>query len=285
MTLQELLEAAQLEALGLLDEEEQRTFESAFASAKPGVQIAVRAEQARWAKTPGELISAEPPPALRDRVLSAVGEAMGQGQPAEDLSESRLRQEIIGSIGPSNRLLGAPIAGRVSAGWRAGALGLAAAAAVLLAAFLFVSGQNDDLRVRTQNDLALQNFTQNFGGSFWHQAAFDPATSRNLFDRVDPAASRTKNARVAIFTNPDATRLFAEGLAALSGETYRVVVLNDGDTIGEQIADLGGGGLLISHGIGAKLSNGMRLAIVAAPAGAKVAEDAALLLVATIKLG
>ena len=47
MTLQEMLEAVQLDALGMLEGEDLRAFEEAFASANPSIQAQVRAEQER----------------------------------------------------------------------------------------------------------------------------------------------------------------------------------------------------------------------------------------------
>lgn len=284
MTLQELLEAAQLEALGLLDEDEAKAFEIAFHAADPRVQAAVRAEQARWARTPGDLIEGEPPADLRARVLAAVGEAMGHPEPADSLTESRLRQEIIGSIGTHNRLLGAPVAGRVSAGWRAGALGLAAAAAILLAAFFYVDSQNDRLRDRMSSDAAIQAMTKGFGPALWRGVAFDAATQRVVFQHHTPArAEALPNARVALFWNPEwpQPRLFAEGLESLKGQTYRVVLIDDEHQITSEVADLGAGGELVTTALSIKPAKGMRLAIAAAAPGARPSE-ADILLIAVV---
>jgi len=47
MTLQEMIELAILDAMGLLDEEERLAFELAFRAAAPPVQAQVRREQTR----------------------------------------------------------------------------------------------------------------------------------------------------------------------------------------------------------------------------------------------
>jgi hypothetical protein len=49
MTIQQLLENAHLDALGMLDADEQTQFNKAFASAPPAIRAQIRGEQARVA--------------------------------------------------------------------------------------------------------------------------------------------------------------------------------------------------------------------------------------------
>jgi len=51
MNTYELLEAAQLDALGLLDDAERDAFDAAFFAASPDVQAQIRREQARLVRT------------------------------------------------------------------------------------------------------------------------------------------------------------------------------------------------------------------------------------------
>ena len=72
MTLQEMLEAVQLDALGMLEGEDLRAFEEAFASANPSIQAQVRAEQERAVRATMNFSDAVPPAYMKERVLGAI---------------------------------------------------------------------------------------------------------------------------------------------------------------------------------------------------------------------
>ena len=72
MSLQEMIEMAILDAMGLLDEREQSSFESAFRAASPSVQSQVRREQTRLSRIESLLPDVTPPSGLRAAVLTAV---------------------------------------------------------------------------------------------------------------------------------------------------------------------------------------------------------------------
>src|SRR6185295_18619069 len=125
MTLYELLESAHLDAMGLLDETEQKAFEDGFRGASPGVQAQIRAEQSRWARTSARMIDEEPPASLKPRVLARVAEAI------EDEAAP-----VAGAIGRGGVILPIQNASRVSPLWRAAAIGFATAAVISLATVL-----------------------------------------------------------------------------------------------------------------------------------------------------
>src|SRR5882672_10291884 len=114
MNLQQMIELAVLDAMGLLDETEQGQFESAFRAAAPQVRAQVRREQTRLSVIEALLPDVEPPAGLRAAVLDAVR-----------------RQILAAGLGGRNGVAGVlppMIRSRaVSPWWRAAALGMAAA--------------------------------------------------------------------------------------------------------------------------------------------------------------
>src|SRR5215471_5879583 len=72
MNLQQLIELAVLDAMGLLDESEQSQFEGAFRAAAPQVQAQVRREQTRLSVIEALLPDVQPPAGLRAAVIEAV---------------------------------------------------------------------------------------------------------------------------------------------------------------------------------------------------------------------
>lgn len=83
MSLQELIELAILDAMGLLDEREQASFESAFRTASPSIQAQVRREQTRLSRIEALLPDVTPPAGLRAAVLAAVREQIATAQRRE----------------------------------------------------------------------------------------------------------------------------------------------------------------------------------------------------------
>ena len=117
MRLQQLIELAILDAMGLLDEDEQRSFDSAYRTAAPAVQAQVRREQTRLSRIESLLPAVTPPAGLRAAVLEAVRREILAAEMADPAVVGTLPQ-IVKSRG-------------VSAFWRAASVGMAAAAVVL----------------------------------------------------------------------------------------------------------------------------------------------------------
>jgi hypothetical protein len=131
MTLKELFENAHLDALGLLDGAEQEAFERAFSEASPEVKAQIRAEQARWAAEQVLLPDVQPSPDLKDRVMAAVAAAA-------------VRAEVESNSDPAPLPFHPTL--RVSRWWRVSAVAAAAAVVALTAAFVYVTGTNENLR-------------------------------------------------------------------------------------------------------------------------------------------
>jgi hypothetical protein len=135
MKLQELLENANLAALGLLDAEEQHAFDKALAAAQPAVRRHVLAEQERWSGGGALLPDVQPPASLRDRVLDAVHANIMDAELESTASSLDFAELSAGQVGGVRK---------VAPWWRAGAIALAAACVVLSASFLYVVRSNDD---------------------------------------------------------------------------------------------------------------------------------------------
>lgn len=117
MNTRELIENSLLDAMALLDEQETEAFERAFRAASPAVQAHVRREQTRLSHIEQLLPKVEPPAELRAAVIEAVRIEMDL---AEELAANKVRSPIF-TLLPSQR---------VSAMWRAAAIGFMTAAVV-----------------------------------------------------------------------------------------------------------------------------------------------------------
>ncbi len=117
MNTRELIENSLLDAMGLLDERETQAFERAFRTASPAVQAHVRREQTRLSHIEQLLPQVEPPAELRAAVIEAVRIEMDL---AAEQAANGVRSPIF-TLLPSQR---------VSAMWRAAAIGFMTAAVV-----------------------------------------------------------------------------------------------------------------------------------------------------------
>jgi hypothetical protein len=276
MTLQEMLEAAHLDALGLLEDDERQAFDAAFAAANPAIQSQVRAEQARWAQSVAGFIEAEPPAYLKERVLAAVGAAMG-AERADDtealMSESRLGRELVeANGGVLGRIDGRKKSPRVSPAWRAAALGFATAAAVLLAAFLQVSSQMNGWERGAQNDGVLQAATQGFGREIFEEALFE--SERYVFSPVANAGGPTPSpvqgapaATIYLLPNHNESRLFVKGVTVGVGQSARLVLLDDQGQVLSTLHEFPISGKYASEKLDLEATRGVRLGIAVANVG------------------
>jgi hypothetical protein len=242
MTLQELLEQAHLEALGLLDEREQASFEAAFAVAPPAVKAHVKAEQARWAPMEELLPQVEPPVELRDRVLDAVTAAMVSQGAGE---------------------LGLKPGKRVSWAWRATSMGLMTAVVVLGASIFYINSTIKDSEQQIRDGGASQGAIQ-YGYSFMKDALYNPATTRVVMTNSDTAAAFTGTASIFQCPDWDHARLFCQLPKASDNCTYRVVVIDPKtNAIGKQLDEFSSSGPSQSRKL-PKLAPGTTIALVEA---------------------
>jgi hypothetical protein len=255
MTLRELLEHAHLDALGLLEEDEQASFNASFAGAPPEIQRAIRAEQARWSVMDILLPDVDPSNDLRARVLASI---------ASQIAASEVRVSAAVLADPQQ-----PVSGRVWRGWRASAIGMMAVSAVLGVAFVNVMSLNDSLSRQMQNTEVQRSLMVMLGADQLQDSLFSEQTIRARFTRHNDF---TGHAVILYNSDWQTARLSWSDLPTpTQDETYRLVTLDSDGNVGDDIATLGVGGekgpqmILVASD---RLSAGMRLAVVSAARGA-----------------
>jgi hypothetical protein len=246
MTLQELIELAILDAMGLLDEEEQELFEAAFQSAAPAVQSQVRREQTRLSHIDALLPEVAPPAGLRAMVLKAVREEMARA--TETDSGELVVPMIIRSRG-------------VSPGWRAASLGLAAAMLVLTVMMVFFQVQHQRARDQFHQDAFFAALSEQLGPRFVRDVLFDRDTQRVLFVASDPAFK----GQASVFVNPEWTsaKFFCHAFQTPDGRTYRLAIIDENDVVVGELTSFTSNGGLLSRDIALNYGPGSTLAIIA----------------------
>lgn len=241
MTVRELLEQANLAALGLLDPEEHQSYERALMAAPLSVRDQVKAEQARWAEGGVLLPDVQPPEALRERVLESVQAAMlsSELQSSKDLDEATGRR-------------------RVSPVWRIGAMGMLSAAAVMTAAFVFTFRTNQLMDQNFRENRMLTDAMAALGGDFI-RALYDPSMKRVILSSEDEAFA----GQVALFVDERTgnAMVFAANLAANPTDAYHLVVLDEHDVFVKDIQTLDEGKQSKRYDV-SEIRAGMRIAIV-----------------------
>lgn len=271
MKLQEMLEAAQLDALGMLEGEEREAFEAAFEAAAPAIQAQVRAEQARCAMAAHEFSDVEPPAELRERVLGAIraeilaGAGNAEDEPAGSMTESGLGRAVVAS-GVVGRVDGRSRSPRVSPAWRAGALGLATAAAVLLAAFFSVTRQMESLKQVAKDDRSLEAISKMLGGDIAVEAIFGSDAERFVFAAA-PGVSTKASATIFMLPKSNEGRVFVKDLAMSPGQTVRVVELDDQNRIVSELGEYTMNQKIGTMKLDYELAKGRHLGIAVANSG------------------
>jgi hypothetical protein len=142
MTREELLETAALDAFGLLDEYDSDRYTQWFSDAPPAVQVEVRRLQAELSVDPSLItVDAEPPFALRERVLAAVAAAI-------EREEAQLAPLATIGRGRHGDMELMPQRGRLAASgmfWRAAAFVLAAGCILLAYAWSAAVRQGNEI--------------------------------------------------------------------------------------------------------------------------------------------
>jgi len=255
MMLQQLLENAHMDALGLLDPGDQAAFEKAYAGAPPAVKAVVREEQARWADS--FLPDVEPSPELRERVLAAVNAAMLEaGQTAE-----HEHVELRG-------------ARRVPSWWRAAAVASLSVCVIVSGAFYVVFNSNQTLAQRISDDLT-KEFWTTLGGQQMRDSIFSPRVAHVRFEPVQPGFE----GEAVVWTHPDwdGARFYCTGLQAVSGERYQVVVLDEENVVVDDLNQPFESTAQVQTFQVPRLASGTRLGLVRV-----VGEARTLLMVATV---
>jgi len=275
MNTHELLEAAQLDALGLLDESERDSFEKAFASAHPAIKAQIRLEQARLCRLEGVWPDTRPHASLKDRVIDAVRAARGVKTEATTHVAGRIVPPITASH-------------RVSPMWRAAALGFATAAAVCAAMLISLRSETTRLQAGLQADSIYGKITSTVGAANLHSIVFSPSTQRVVFQSpAERVAGRVYSGEAAVFFNADkaSMQLLASNVAINDGESLRVCVVDANGAIVNEVQELPSAGPAVATEVkvsGRDLaSKGLRLALVAAVRGQQAATGTVLLTTGT----
>lgn len=262
MTTRELLENANLAALGLLDQEEHGAYERALTKAPASVREHILREQARWAGG-GELLPAvEAPEHLRERVMDAVRGAIVDDEIAHS------------AIGLDEPTFGGRR--RVSALWRGGALGLLCAC-VALTGMLFYTRESEK---ESSERLAAGTVVDGLRGSFGHQfvkgIVFDASTQRVAMLAQDPSFM----GKVTLYTNdewPEWRAVSADMPSLADGEQYCLVELKDDGGVARKLASINANAQLDSVSV-TPVESGTRIALVVSVRGRDITADHILLI-------
>lgn len=221
MSPHELLEAALLDACGLLDEHERAAFELSFAAASEEVRASIRREQARFADLTEILPDVAPRPELRQLVIDAVAEAAGRDR---DETALRLITHASADRAPSSLPM------RRGSVWRVAAFGFATATVVMSVLAVQLRSEFERVRQQISSNQATQFFLNNAPN-----AGFRAAVLGADFDRVALASSApsTELTQASVFINRSngTGHLGHFKLPALGeGQQYVLVQLGDAGT-------------------------------------------------------
>jgi hypothetical protein len=283
MNTRDLIELSQLDALGLLDEQERDEFDAAFAAASPAIQAQLRREQSRLVKTDWVACDAEPPEGLRESVLGEMSLA---------LRVADLRPRVLAAIhseiarrpvpqgagalfhGPGREFPRIYPVRRVSRLWRAATLGFAAAAVAFGGTTLYLKGQYDEQERMARANAMIGDFVS-VPGLGLREILFDRATSHRFFESNDASIK----AQAALFISPEKSSacLVVRNLPDLTskGKNYRLVALTDDGLPGQELAKFTSNGGLKAQEV--DIGQHRRVAIVEADFGQTASEGRVLL--------
>jgi len=214
----DLMELAQLDALGLLDDGERHSFEQAFRNAPASIQQLVRDSQARAVQIDALLPSVQPPASLRQRVLAAVAAAVR--------SESR-RPEVAGRLTPE-------IARSTSVApfWRAAAIGSMAAALLFGVVTLKLYSDFQNVNSTVQANAVADKFLKDFGVKFEHMLTSD----KTEFVQFSPASAEARGSALLMVDGENETgQFFARDLPQIEGG-YTLALLDPSGNVVRTIA-------------------------------------------------
>lgn len=260
MTIQDLLESAQLDALGLLDEQDREAFERAFQAAPEALQKQIRREQERLCRMDALLPQVDLPDTLWPKVKAAVLQAQ-----AAALAE--VEGTVVPMAAADGHVRPLPMARAASVHrlWRASAIAFATAAVVLGAVTVHLR-VTMDAQVRRYTEGALADRTiEALGPEFHNEILFDRHTRRYTMESTTGAT----RADGAIFTNPKlgGSILLYTAVATAPGDVLWLVELGNDGSILNQLASFPSNGTLLQRKVNIGGAEPTQLALVAAPAG------------------
>jgi hypothetical protein len=259
MTIQELLENAQLDSLGLLDEQDRDAFERAFFAAPAPLQAQIRQEQARLCRVDALLPQVDLPENLWPKVREAV--RLAQVHAAAEAQGTILHDDA----GRTARPLPMIRATGVHRVWRASAIGFATAAVVMGAALvhLRLTAERQDQSARAE--LLAGNMVDTIGAKFIGEHVY----GKNVGRYIMSAARSSQSGRAAIYTSPewDTGVLYCQVALADESQTLRLVELDEAGNVVAQLDEFEAKGGEIRREVDFRKVEPKRLALVAATRG------------------
>ena len=266
MTPGELYDAAELDALGLLEASELARFERSLASAPASIRREIRALQDRIAVNRSILPAAEPSAGLKERVVESWRRAVSEG---DAVRRHEAAQAVHGLAGREMDSLEAATRGRrVSPLWRVAALGCATAALVFGATTLQLRGDFERLYTASKDESVLSEMIRAYGTAQMQAALFDQGTARVVF-----TADAGFEGKVALLASADRTsaRLFALNLPGDESSTYRLAEVDEQGNVVRELAEFASTGALHTQDVRlaarADTGSAVRLAMIVAPKG------------------
>lgn len=209
----DLIELAQLDALGLLDEAERQAFEKAFKAAPASIQLLVREGQARASDIDAWLPDAKAPASLRQRVLAAVSAAVR--------SESR-QPEVAGRLTPAIAR-----STSVTPYWRAAAIGSMAAALLFGVVTLKLYGDFQSMNNMVKSNALADQWLKDFGPRFEHALYSD----KTEFVQFSPSSAEARGSAVMLMdAEASSAQFFAKDLPQIDGG-YTLALLDAGGNV------------------------------------------------------
>lgn len=247
MSLQDLIELAILDAMGLLDEREQAAFEAAFRVATPAIQAQVRREQTRLSRIEALLPDVTPPAGLRAAVLAVVREQITASGTtlAFDAAPTMVKSRGVSPV------------------WRAASLGLAAAAVVLGVTTFEWKRQYARMEATISQEKLLTSLQESLGATYVKDVLFSNDTRRVL---IRPVAEGFKG-EASLFLNPEwkTAKFFSDSISTPESQPYRLALIDEKDQVIQVLARISPDGRLFSSDVTLAANTKGQIAIIATP--------------------
>lgn len=251
MSTRDLIELAALDALGMLEPEDQAEFERAFREAPASIRAQVRAEQARIADL--VQVDAQPSPDLRDRVIAAVAAAME----AEVVGGARAVVHHPGRVVPK-----VSRTRRVSPLWRAAAIGLSVAVVVLGV----VASQLEQKNQQLGDQVIVSDYFNVVGTRYLADTLFNESTQRTIFQPAVTRAGAGFIAQAVLLSDPDwkKSRFICQGLT-VGGRpgNFQLCEVDENNQLVRTLQRFRSEGRFVSFDLETPVQAGARLAIFA----------------------